>query len=852
MSQSKKLKVSKKEIVKKLELMDNRSFKKITTEEYLRRLFTVDLDLKMQENKEDTLRIGNPILRTLNEKTGSYYFKIVNKANLEKVNDYVKGKRVLGNGVAIFGKKPDKDKTSAYYSITIDLDWVSERKLQNLLEYIKENNLLVNFITVSGTGLHITFLIEEVNKKQADFLHEIKKSITNFLWKTQDNNGEPLFVEPYIFGTNEENTLQFQGINQGFAMPGSNFKSAFEMPEEYKVSTYLINEKRISLDDLQKNIKQADKQGLYGVIVAENNDKVVRYIKTEDSEKHTGRKHHQDMAKHLISNLIKYGDNLGDGKIIPIRKRRKTTEAIAGMFKSVGVSEKRTTEIIEAFANDYYVNNDLSRLYTNKELKQTVKDVYSNKIKTKWLNLNQIEQRTGIHIVKKREKRKFRNHNHYLSSISEQYKKGEYIPGVVKTYNNLLEIKKLAITHPKILTNDKYSLREKINILDSNNINISKSTLRKYLGIINNNQEFDKYCKLAQENNKLIRELSDKEVKDINYAQNGERFVIYKYTKWDEKCNLKSIDAKCLLDHFKFKEINYNNKKVFVDNKFMSKLIELLRLIKEEQRVPYHLEEVLFVRDSLEKKLKYYEEKGLTEEYKETLLLLDVYKNCIYDLSIDLKNKIKIWNNYYNFYKEAVRKNRVHVKEELIKEFNVLMSKVNKKTRGFKKLESKPLFNYGLITKKIKELNKELRTIEYGNIISIDYYKEFNDNFKIYLNKKATEISIYTKRLSSKKEKVVFLSSLLISVHKQFDTNNDFRIKKRRSLTDGSYLSEKVIFLNNLIFFLLDLLKHSISYNKKTNYEEYETIKNYINTLLVKKRISIEERTNMLSNVITA
>ena len=851
MSQTEKLKVSKEEIIKKLELMDNTSFKKLTTEEYLRRLFTVDLNLKIQEDKNDELRIGNPILRILNERTGSYYFKIVNKANLEKVNDYVKGKRVLGNGVAICGKRPNTGLTTAYYSITIDLDWVSERKLQNLLNYIKENNLLVNFITVSGTGLHITFLIEEVNKKQADLLHEIKKSITNFLWETQDNNGEPLFVEPYIFGTNEENTLQFQGINQGFAMPGSNFKSAFEMPEEYKVSTYLINEKRISLDDLQKNIKQADKQGLYGVIVAEDNDKVVQYVKTEDSEKHTNRKHHHDMAKHLISNLIKYGTDLGDGKIIPIRKRRRTTEAIAGMFKSVGVSEKRASEIIEAFANDCYVNNDLTRLYTNQELRQTVKDVYSNKIETKWLNLYQISQKTGISIVRKRDMRKFKNHNDYLSAISSQYREGKYIPGVVKTYNNLLAIKKLAITHPKILTNDKYSLREKINILNNNNINISKSTLRKYLEIINDDQEFSKYSKLAQHNNKLIGVLDEAQIKKVNYDKNAEKFVIYKYTEWNGSY-LKSINAEGLLNCFKFKEIENIDKEVFINNEFMEKLIELLHLIKEEQRVPYHLEEVLNVDYKLGKMLKKFAKKGKIEDYEITSQLLNDYKNCIYDLSIDLKNKIKIWNNYYNFYKEAVRKERVNADKELIKEFNSLMSKVNKKARGFKKLESKPLFNYASITKKIKELNKELRTFEYGDIISIDFYEELNHNFKTYLNEKATEISLNTKGLSSKKEKVVFLSSLLISVHKQFDINNDFRIRKRRALTDGSYLSEKVIFLNNLIFFLLDLLKHSISYNKKTNYEEYDTIKECINALLGKKRISIEERTNLLSNLITA
>lgn len=864
---TKKLEISKKEIKSKLELMDNRSFKKITTEEYLRRLFTVDFDLKIQQDANDTLRIGNPILRTLNEKTGLYYFKIVNKANLEKVNDYVKGKRVLGNGVAICGKRPDKDLTSAYYSITIDLDWVSTRKLQNLLEYIKENNLLVNFITVSGTGLHITFLIEEVNKKQAELLNKIKEKITNFLWETKDNNGEPLFVEPYIFGTNEKNKIQYQSINQGFAIPGSNFKSAFEMPEEYKVSTYLINEKRISLKDLQKNIKQVDKQCVYGEIVSENNDeRVVQYVKTEDHKKHTDRNHHQDMAKHLISNLIKYGKNLGNGKIIPIGKRRKTTEAIAGIFKSVGVGEKRTTEIIESFANDYYVNNDLTRLYTNKELRQSVKDVYSNKIKTKWLSLNQIEQRTGIHIVKKREKRKFRNHRDYLISISEQYREEKYIPGVVKTYNNLLEIKKLAITHPKILTNDKYSLREKINILNSNNINISKSTLRKYLEIINDNKEFGKYCKLAQRNKKLHSDLDDKKIKEINYFQNQRRFILYKHSQWAGKL-LLSIDTNDLLSCFNFNgKSNLSEEILFVDKDFMEEMINLLRLIKEEQRIPYQLEEVFNAKYYLEKELKdlekaikhfeeeqkHSEKEELIEEYEATLQTLEDYKTCVYELSLDLKRKTELWNSYYKVYKTAVRENRLAVDEKLIKEFNSLMSKVNKKARGFKKLENKPLFNYGLITKKIKGLNKELRTFTYNNVMNIDRTKSLIDNFSTYSTNKETEISsLCTKELSSKKEKVIFLSSLLISVWKQYDLTNEFRIRNSVEMKRGNYLWEKVLFLNNIRVFLIKSLKQIVSYDKKTNYKEYETIQEYIDALLSKKRISIAERTNLLSNLIT-
>ena len=571
------------------------------------------------------------------------------------------------------------------------------------------------------------------------------------------------------------------------------------------------------------------------------------------------------MAKHLISNLIKYGKNLGNGKIIPIGKRRKTTEAIAGMFKSVGVGEKRTTEIIESFANDYYVNNDLSRLYTNKELRQTVQDVYSNKIKTKWLSLNQIEQRTGIHIVKKREKRKFRNHRDYVISISEQYREEKYIPGVVKTYNNLLEIKKLAITHPKILTNDKYSLREKINILNSNNINISKSTLRKYLKIINDNKEFGKYCKLAQRNKKLHSDLDDKKIKEINYFQNQRRFVLYKHSEWAGKL-LLSINTNKLLSYFNFKgKSNFSEEILFVDKDFMEDMINLLLLIKEEQRIPYQLEEVFNAKYYLEKELKdlekaikhfeeeqkHSEKEELIEEYEATLQTLEDYKTCVYELSLDLKRKTELWNRYYKVYKTAVRENRLAVDETLIKKFNELMSKVNKKVRGFKKIESKPLFNYGLITKKIKELNKELRTFTYNNVMDINRTKSLIDNFSTYFSNKETEISLYTKGLSSKKEKVVFLSSLLISVSKQYDLTNEFRIRKSVEMKRGNYLWEKVLFLNEIRVFLIKALKQIVSYDKKTNYKEYKTIDEYIDALLRKKRISIEERTKLLSNLIT-
>ena len=179
------------------------------------------------------------------------------------------------------------------------------------------------------------------------------------------------------------------------------------------------------------------------------------------------------------------------------------------------------------------------------------------------------------------------------------------------------------------------------------------------------------------------------------------------------------------------------------------------------------------------------------------------------------------------------------------------MSKVNKKVRGFKKLESKPLFNYGLITKKIKELNKELRTFTYNNVMNIDRTKNIIDNFSTYFSNKKTEISLYTQGLSSKREKVVFLSSLLISVCKQYDLTNEFRIRNSVEMKRGNYLWEKVLFFNNIRVFLIKSLKQIFSYDKKTNYKEYETIGEYIKALLDKKRISIGERTNLLSNLIT-
>ena len=136
--------------------------------------------------------------------------------------------------------------------------------------------------------------------------------------------------------------------------------------------------------------------------------------------------------------------------------------------------------------------------------------------------------------------------------------------------------------------------------------------------------------------------------------------------------------------------------------------------------------------------------------------------------------------------------------------------------------------------------------------MNIDRTKSIIDNFSTYSSNKETEISLYTKGLSTKKEKVVFLSSLLISVLKQYDLTNEFRIRKEVKMIRGEYLWEKVLFFNDIRVFLISSLKQIVSYDKKTNYKEYETIKEYIDTLLSKKRISIEERTNLLSNLITA
>lgn len=869
MSYVKKLKVSKEEIKSKLELMDdNTSFKKLTTEEYLRRLFTVNLDLKIQQDANDDLRIGNPILRIEKNNGTGYFFKVVNQNNLKNINKFVQGKRVLGNGVAILGGRPNVDLTTAYYSITIDLDWVSKRKLQNILKFIEENNLLVNFITVSGTGLHITFLIEEVinNEKQAELLYEIKKSITNFLWGTLDSNGEPLFVEPYIFGTREENKKQSQGINQGFAMPGSNFKDDFNMPEEYKVSTYLINEKRISLKDLQENIKQADKQNLYGPIHQERETTGTRYIKTDDYNKHSDNSHLVNMAKHLISNLIKNGENLGNGRIIAIGHRRKTTEAIAGMFKFVGVSEKKAIEIIESFSLNYYVNNDFMRMYTIQELKENVKNVYSGKTKTKWLNLYQIHMRTGIKIITKRERRKFANHSDYLKSISEQYKEGKYIPGVKKTFDKLIKIKEVAIKNPRILT-DKYSLQRKLNILNSNDIKISKSTLKKYLEIINDPELYNKYKELAQANKKLISSLTEEEVKEINYKQNADRFLIYQYTMWDEKRTLTYINKEKLLNHFKYTTKDFiNTSTVIIQDDFMIQMIKLLSLIKEEYELTYHCEEVLDIEKDLENRIDYLKEKE-PSKVPGLQAALQNYKNFLKEINDDIQNKTKIWNGYYKAYKNAVIKDRIEAKEELIKEFNSLMSKVNKKARGFKKIENKPLFSSDIMVK-IKEINKDLRKLNYTNILKTDedYFETYETLYKREYNRITIDITNYAKTLKDYKEQGVLYAGLLVSVVKQYDTNNKcLNYQGSRLQNVGTHLYEKVTFLNNIVVFLRKNLKQLEEEVLENNISEIDNnsdditivegnpffaiVKRALREIINKDKISIKERTYLLSNL---
>lgn len=220
----------------------------------------------------DMFSLGKGVIQTENETgafkpnpiiLGSKNKKIVREILFEdtfekQVQRFQKFDWAITNGITYWGRTNKGEKQAACHALIFDLDDVDPKHLDNflrgarpLLDGPKEWYPLPNYVVLSGTGVHLYYLFEEplqLFPNTKSLLKDLKYALIKLIWnKYNTPNKDP----------------QFQGINQGFRLIGSQTKL-----KDKKTIAYKVREKHFTLaelysfwlDDKKPELKAAQKQ----------------------------------------------------------------------------------------------------------------------------------------------------------------------------------------------------------------------------------------------------------------------------------------------------------------------------------------------------------------------------------------------------------------------------------------------------------------------------------------------------------------------------------------------------------------------------------------------------------------
>lgn len=114
--------------------------------------------------------------------------------------------------VSYFGKSRSSRNARFLHAIMIDLDYVGERELTNLLHQMEHGVIpYANYLVSSGTGLHVVYLLDHpvpLMTRYVGGLQVLKRELTDRVWNANTSASDP-------------DKKQTQGIFQGFRMVGS-------------------------------------------------------------------------------------------------------------------------------------------------------------------------------------------------------------------------------------------------------------------------------------------------------------------------------------------------------------------------------------------------------------------------------------------------------------------------------------------------------------------------------------------------------------------------------------------------------------------------------------------------------
>lgn len=142
--------------------------------------------------------------------------------DLKTIKDVEGYKFVIMSPLAYFGKNRTAENARYLYGFAIDLDGVGMSQLNDLFFQIK-NGLIPEptYVVNSGTGLHLYFVLQDPIALYPNVhykLKEFKYGLIEKIWNR------------YTSTFKERNEVQYQGIFQGFRVPGTASKLGVDYP----------------------------------------------------------------------------------------------------------------------------------------------------------------------------------------------------------------------------------------------------------------------------------------------------------------------------------------------------------------------------------------------------------------------------------------------------------------------------------------------------------------------------------------------------------------------------------------------------------------------------------------------
>lgn len=224
----------------KHELLLERGFEEVTPMEFYRDLFP---EGSLQKKGELRCGRGNVIVSQIREETDKEKSRQwVATDDLKVIEKAIGDKFGLIGPLSYFGKKNYKGNAHELFAIAVDLDYVYEQQLKNLLKQFDRGvQLAPTYLVSSGRGLHLYFFLQEpvpLYRNLEKMLSSLKQALTERLWNdTSSLKGDKKDIDK-------------AGIYQNFRSVGSQSK----IGEGFPVRAYRLSGKRYTLEGIRDSI----------------------------------------------------------------------------------------------------------------------------------------------------------------------------------------------------------------------------------------------------------------------------------------------------------------------------------------------------------------------------------------------------------------------------------------------------------------------------------------------------------------------------------------------------------------------------------------------------------------------